>query len=96
MNTVTVELILAAVFLAMANERLVGYFDPVWAKIPLEGSKRYISFLSGALIGWLFQIDLVSTLIPTVPLLPWAGTLLTALVLGGGSNLIHDLWPSAK
>lgn len=88
-----VELLAAATFLATANERLVGYFDPIWKKVPIENFKRYVSFLFGAFLSYLFQIDLVSQLIPTTPIVPWAGTLLTALVVGGGSNLIHDLWP---
>ena len=98
MTTLAVEigLLLAATFLATANERLVGHFDPLWAKVPVPNLKRYISFFTGGLLGWLFQLDLVSQIIPVSPLYPWAGTLLTALILGGGSNLIHDLWPSAK
>ncbi len=87
------ELLTAATLLSAANERLVGYFGPLWKKVPVENFARYVSFVFGALLSWLFQIDLVSQLIPTTPLFPWAGTLLTALILGGGSNLIHDLWP---
>lgn len=94
--TEVIGLLAAATFLATANERLVGYFDPIWKKVPLENFKRYVSFLFGALLGYLFQIDLVSQLIPTTPMFPWAGRLLTALIIGGGSNLIHDLWPTAR
>lgn len=95
MNTLVeiAEVLIAALFLAGANERLVGYFDPLWKKIPVENLKQYISFVTGAGISFLFQIDLVSQMIPSTPLVPWAGILLTALIVGGGSNLIHDLWP---
>jgi len=72
---------------------LIGYFDPLWKKIPVENLKLYVSFVTGAGISFLFQIDLVSQMIPSVPIVPWAGTLLTSLIIGGGSNLIHDLWP---
>lgn len=98
MNTlVTVtEVLVGALFLSTANEKLIGLFDALWDKIPVENVKAYVSFVTGALISFLFQIDLVSPMIPTTPLYPWAGALLTALIIGRGSNLIHDLWPTAQ
>jgi hypothetical protein len=93
---ITAEVLVAALFLSTANEKLVGLFDKVWEKIPIENVKAYVSFITGALISFLFQIDLVSPMIPTTPLYPWAGALLSALIVGRGSNLIHDLYPTAK
>jgi hypothetical protein len=93
---ITAEVLVAALFLSTANEKLVGLFDKVWEKIPIENVKAYVSFIAGALISFLFQIDLVSPMIPTTPLYPWAGALLSALIVGRGSNLIHDLYPTAK
>ena len=93
---VAAEMALAAIFLSGAAERLVGYFDPLWELVPIPNFKRYVSFAIGGFLGWLFQLDLVSELIPTAPLVPWAGALLTALIIGGGSNLVHELWPSGK
>jgi len=93
---ITAEILVAALFLSTANEKLVGLFDKVWEKIPVENVKAYVSFITGALISFLFQIDLVSPMIPTTPLYPWAGALLSALIVGRGSNLIHDLYPTAK
>ncbi|MFW6098010.1 MAG: hypothetical protein ACOC9Z_08030, partial [Chloroflexota bacterium] len=29
------------------------------------------------------------------PFVPWAGYVLTGLLIGGGANLIHDVWPGA-
>jgi len=87
------DVLVAALFLAGANERLVGYFDPLWKRIQVENLKQYVSFVTGFGLSFLFQIDLVSEIISAQPLVPWAGTFLTALIIGGGSNLIHDLWP---
>jgi len=91
--TQVAEVLTAAFFLALVNERLVGYFDPIWKRIHVDELKQYVSFLTGAGFSFLFQIDLVSQMIPTTPLIPWAGMFLTALIVGGGSNLLHDLWP---
>lgn len=98
MNTLTIvaEMLVGALFLSTANEKLVGLFDALWDKIPVKNVKAYVSFITGALISFLFQIDLVSPMMPTTPLYPWAGVLLTALIIGRGSNLVHDLWPTAQ
>lgn len=90
---ISIEMLLAAVFLSKANENIVGLLDPIWDRIKVGGLKRYMSFITGALISFLFQIDLVSPIIPVTPLYTWAGTFFTALIIGRGSNLIHDLWP---
>ena len=44
-----------------------------------------------------FQVDAISPTLEqfgAIPLAPWVGMVVTGIVIGGGGNLIHDLWPS--
>jgi hypothetical protein len=91
----TVAFVGAGIFLAIVLERLVELL----VKPPLPESLRpavpYVSAGLGLLIAFGFNIDLVS---PTLaqfdvkPAVSWAGRVVTGLLIGGGSNLIHDLW----
>lgn len=56
---------------------------------------QWISFLIGALLSFGFGLDLFNLMAAAVELRPaaWLTKLCTALIVGGGSNLIHDLWP---
>ena len=58
--------------------------------------KAYAAFVLAALFSGLFAVDLFSPLAVAVglqPFVPWAGYALTALAVGGGSQLMHDAWP---
>lgn len=87
-------LLAAAVFAALLNERLIEVFvatfwtryklDPFWL-VP-------ISWVTGGVIGWLTGINLFAWLFPSRV----AGIVVTAIVIGGGSNLLHQVFTIAK
>jgi len=95
---ITLTAVGAALFLAVVIERVTEAF--VAPFVP-ERYSAYIPF--GTLcFGWLgalaFGIDVVT---PTFEALgastpyPVAGQVLTGILAGGGSNLVHDLWPGS-
>lgn len=55
----------------------------------------YISAVMGGLLSYGFGLDLFAAMAAAAGLAPaaWLTQLLTALVVAGGSNLLHDLWP---
>lgn len=85
-----------AVFLALVNERLIEYFvAPLFDKYGYADYLPYASLITGGLISLGFGPDLFGPLVQEwgFPLsIPWSGYVLTAFVVGGGSNLLHDLW----
>lgn len=95
-----------ALFLVMVNERVTEFvLRPLVEGILKAAGKSpelasgvlpYIAALMGAAISFGFGLDLFSPLAVAVGLEPagWVTMLLTALVVAGGSNLLHDIWPS--
>lgn len=94
-----------ALFLVMVNERVTEFvLRPIVAALLKAVGKSeflgdvlpYVSAALGAAISWGFGLDLFAPLAAAVGLEPaaWVTKLLTALVVAGGSNLLHDLWPS--
>jgi hypothetical protein len=49
----------------------------------------YVTFLIGLVLTIIFNIDIVSAFIPDAGL--WPAKILTAIIVGCGSNLIHDV-----
>lgn len=85
--------------IALVIERLVEKLL-TWpleqAGLPSE-LKAYAAFIIAGLFSAGFAIDLFTPLATAVglqPFVPWAGYLLTAFAIGGGSQLLHDIWPS--
>ena len=94
-----------ALFLALVVERVIEFVikplieamakaagwdvDKVGLVIP------YIAAALGAAVAWGFGLDLFADLAAAVGLTPaaWFTRALTAVVVAGGSNLLHDLWP---
>ena len=89
-----------ATFFVVFNERVVEWlFAPLFAKERLQqysGALRYIALLSGiGLVGFLFPIDLISPMLEPfgiVSPVPSAGVWVTALAVGTGSSLFHELF----
>lgn len=85
-------------FLALLVERLVELLiKPV---MPIAGQKYipHTAVITGALIALAFGVDLITPLAGGLGLAvpyPVAGAALTGVVIGGGSNLLHDLWPGS-
>lgn len=61
--------------------------------------KAYAAWVLAGAFSGAFAIDLFTPLAVAVglePFVPWAGYLLTALAVGGGSQLLHDIWPQGS
>lgn len=87
------ELFVTALFLSVASNRLVEAFvAPIKQKWPALDLwwLVYVTWLVGGGLSYLAGINLFAEVVPALPLL--AGQVLTALVVGGGSNLLHDLF----
>ena len=110
LNTVAASVAIAA-FVALVIERLLEVFgSPIYSAIEkfLTGEVSenqpymvYVGLVLGLLLAYAFSIDAIT---PTLESLGqtfpanagWAGWVVTGLVMGGGSNLIHDLWPGSS
>lgn len=80
-----------ALFLATANFAVINYLaDPIRQRFPELDLwwLVYVSFGTGALLSWLAGVNLFSEAISNM----LVARVLTALVVGGGSNLIHQIF----
>lgn len=94
-----------ALFLALVVERVIQFvIKPLvenlaraagWDVERVGVVIPYISAALGAAVAWGFGLDLFADLAAAAGLSPavWFTKALTALVVAGGSNLLHDLWP---
>lgn len=94
-----------ALFLSLVNERINEFVLRPIVEAILRAAGRepeavskvmpYVAGLSAALISLGFGLDLFAPLAAAVGLEParWVTLVLTAVVVAGGSNLLHDLWP---
>lgn len=91
--TLTAILVLAAVAEALVEhlvKPVVGTVDPPargidWRELAL----RYISALIGVGLCILYRADLL-VLLQLHPPWPWIGYIITGLLIGRGSNFVHD------
>ena len=91
------DTLLQATFLVVLVERVVAagitpIFDKYgWDKFVLI----YIAWILGAVLVFVANVNLFAELFPT--LAPIIGQILSAIVAGGGANLLHDVFdPEAK
>lgn len=84
------EPFIAATFLAVIAERLVeAFIRPVFVKFGWDTfALLYIGLVVGGVIGWLSTLNVFGGYIPN----ELAGRILTSIVIGGGSNLVHNLF----
>jgi len=74
--------------MVLANRLVAALVTPIFEKYGLD--KFWLMFVSWALSGvfvWLTGVNLFAAYIPNV----LVGKILTAVVAGGGANLLHDL-----
>lgn len=91
------ETLLTALLLVTVTERVTEAFvAPAKKKWPNADLwwLVYVSWVLGAVLVFLAGINLFATLVPT--LAPLAGQVLTAVVAGGGANLLHDIFDRAQ
>lgn len=81
------------IFLATLNKLLIDYFaKPLKAKYPnITVWLPYVAMLTGGVIGWLSGSNVFAGMFAEV-----VGRLLTAVLIGGGSGLIHDVFQAVK
>lgn len=94
-----------ALFLALVVERVIEFvIKPLveslakaagWDVERVSVVIPYIAAVLGAGVAWGFGLDLFADLAAAAGLSPaaWFTRALTAVVVAGGSNLLHDLWP---
>ena len=75
-------------FTVLANRLVEALITPIFDKFEFEKFwLMYVAwFVAGALV-WLAQVNLFEAYIAN----PLVGYILTAIVAGGGANLLHDL-----
>ena len=91
-----------AFFLALTVERLIEWFlKSLFDKITDESYRtlaiRLATLLFGGLIAFGLGLDLITPLAEAAGVaMRWSFLpgILTAVIVGGGSTLLHDLWPS--
>jgi hypothetical protein len=86
-----VEPLVIAVFLATITNRLVeAVVAPVKQKYPSLDLWYliYVAWVVGGLLAWLSGVNLFAEYLPS----ELAGRILTAIVVGGGANLIADVF----
>ncbi|HLE03995.1 MAG TPA: hypothetical protein VI729_05190 [Anaerolineales bacterium] len=83
------EKFLIAGFLALVAERVIEYLiSPAFKRFGIDTFfLLYVGLVVGGLIGWFSEINLFADYIPNL----LVGRMLSTVVIGGGSNLIHDL-----
>ena len=87
------DAITTALFLALVNERVVEYFiSPLFDKFYEEGRwlLLYVSLVTGGLLSFLAGVDLLA--IAGVELVYPVDLIVSAVLVGGGSNLLHDIF----
>jgi hypothetical protein len=86
--------VVVAVFLSTVANRLVeGLIRPVWLRFKLD--KLWLMYIAWGVAGLLVFLGRVNLLADVIPD-PLTGQILTALVCGGGANLIRDLFGQSK
>jgi hypothetical protein len=82
----------SAAFLALVNERLVGaLLTPLFDKFGLDKFYlMYVAWVTGGVLCYFSGLDLFADAVPN--LAPIARLVLTAVAVGGGSNLLHDIF----
>lgn len=93
----SVESILAAGFLVLASNRIVeGLIKPLFDRYTWDTFwLMYVAWLVSGMLAALGEINLFGAILPATiwGILPGriVGIVLTAIVAGGGANLINDL-----
>ncbi len=75
-------------FMVLANRLVAALITPIFDKYAWD--KFWLMFVAWALAGvfvWLADVNLFAAFIPNA----LVGKILTAVVAGGGANLLHDL-----
>lgn len=87
--------LVAIFFLAMMVEGIVEFFLAPLVELAAKWvppfTIRYLAMIVGIAICILYQIDLLAALIGLEAIHPLVGFVLSGILMGRGSNYIHDL-----
>jgi hypothetical protein len=93
----SMEIVVMAVMLATAAERLVEYaVRPLVDRLVPETWRSEVMLYAGLVVGSAFGWFFIGNLFAALFTSEVAGHVLTALFIGGGSNLIHQVFTPAK
>lgn len=90
-ETATMETLAQGIFLAVVNEKLIEYLtEPIRRRYEHVDFwwLLYVALVTGAAIGWLAEVNFFETLIVN----EIVGRVLSSILVGGGSSLIHDIF----
>lgn len=75
-------------FTILANRLIAGIVTPLFDKYSWDKDwLLYIAWVIAGVLVWFADVNLFEAFIPS----PIIGKLLTAIVAGGGGNILHDL-----
>jgi hypothetical protein len=95
----TIGVLSTALFLAFLNKALLDAFaDPIRRKFPSVDLwwMNYVAFVTGLVIVWLSGINILEPFMGTASEALIAGRVLTGLLVGGGTDLINDLFSGVQ
>jgi hypothetical protein len=80
-------------FMVLANRLVEALFTPIFDKYNVDKFwLMYVSWVLSGVLVFLANVNLFEFVIPSVII----GKILTAVVAGGGANLLHDLVDQPK
>ena len=88
------QLTIAAFLSVIANRLIEAFVAPIKQRFP-EADMWWLIYVAwgvGALLSVLAKVNLFVALLPDLH--PTAGLVLSAIVIGGGANLLADLFPA--
>jgi hypothetical protein len=90
------------VFMILVAERLVEFLEPifhpvlVWLQTTLRLPDGWITMVfSWLVVGAIVAATELNVFAPFIPRV-WVGRVLTVIFCGGGSNMLHDVWPQPQ
>lgn len=97
---VAAQAVVVVAFFAFLAERLTERLVKPW--VPEEWREPVAVFTTlalGVAGAVAFRLDIINSLLVAGgigdPLSPWVSIVTTGLIIGGGSQLVHDLWPGS-
>lgn len=89
-------------FMILVGERLVRFLKPIfkplllWTAALLGLTNTWMTMVfSWLVVGALVAATELNIFAPFIPR-PWVGRVLTVIFCGGGSNMLHDVWPTPR
>lgn len=80
-------------FMVLANRLVDALITPIWDKYKIDKFwLKYIAWIASGILVWLTAANLFVDYIAS----PLIGQILTAIVAGGGANLLYDLTDKPK